>query len=167
MENNKDLYVITDTKYDDIFKISIQFEKMTSILKNHTELYERFIIEILNEKMYLYLKEEKQYLFKYYIFALYLRWDFSKGLKDFENILNFTKKNKINAIAMDLNLFNQATIQLLRNYSIPVYLHTVNNIERAVDLIQKGVKGIMTDNLTYDLMDKYLLDTKIKLNQTY
>ena len=38
MENNKDLYVITDTKYDDIYTISREFEKMTSVLKNHTEL---------------------------------------------------------------------------------------------------------------------------------
>ena len=117
--------------------------------------------------MYLYLKEEKKYLFKYYIFALYQRWYFVNGLKDFENILKFCKKNKINAIAMYDRLFNQTTYQLLRNYSIPIYLHTVNTIETAVELMQKGAKGIMTDNLTYELMDKYLQDTKIKLNQTY
>ena len=163
MIENKDLYIITDTKYSDIERIEIEFDEMTSILNNHTELYERFIIEIYNEKMYLFLKE-KNYPDKYFIFTMYQRWDFSIGFHDFENILDFCKRNKIIAILMFSFLFNENILQLTRNYSMPIYLHTVNNITEAVNFMKRGVKGIITDNISDELLDKYLLVQNIKLN---
>ena len=165
MLENKDLYIITDSKYTDIPRIEIEFEEITSILNNHKELYERFIIQVYNEKMYLFLKE-KNYLFKYYLFTLYLRWSPRRGLKDLENIFDFCNKNKIIAIVLFEHLFNDNFIQLSRKYSIPLYLHTVNDIGKLVYFLQKGVKGFMTDNISDELLEKYLLDNNIKLNQT-
>ena len=42
MLENKDLYIMTDTKYSDIPRIEIEFDEMTSILNNHKELYDRY-----------------------------------------------------------------------------------------------------------------------------
>ena len=164
MEKNKDLYIMTDTKYIDVQSIEIEFDEMTSIINNHKELYERFIIEIYNEKMFFFLKE-KNYLFKYFVFTLYQRWEPQLGLKDLENIFDFCSKYKINAILLFSNLLNESFLKFSLNYSIPIYLHTVNDIGNSVDFLKKGVKGIITDNITYQLLEQYLLDNNIKLNK--
>ena len=165
MIENKDLYIMTDTKHKDIGRIRIEFDEMTSILNNHKELYERFIIEIYNEKMYFFLKQ-KNYPFKYFVFTLYQRWEPPWGLKDLETIFAFCKQNKIHGILFFDFLFKDYFLQFSRNYSVPLYIHTVNNIEKAVDFMKKGVKTIMTDNITDIMLDKYLKDNNITLNQT-
>ena len=113
MAKYKDLYIITDSKYTDIPRKEIEFEEITSILNNHKELYERFIIHVYSEKMYLFLKE-KNYLFKYYLFTLYARWAPRRGLKDLENIFDFCNKNKIIAIVVFQHFFNDNFIHLSR-----------------------------------------------------
>ena len=123
------------------------------------------IIEIYNEKMYFFFKQ-KNYLFEYFAFTLYQRWEPSRGLKDLENIFAFCNKNKIHAILFFSHILNEYFFKFSRNYSVPIYLHTVNNIEDTVEYMKKGVKGIMTDNLTDELLGKYLLDNNIKLNRT-
>ena len=164
MEENKNLYIMTDTKYTDIQRIEIEFDEMTAIINNKKDLYERFIIEIYNEKMFLFIKQ-KNYLFKYFVFTLYQRWEPINGLEDLENIFIFCNKYKINGILFFSYLLNESFLKFSRNYSIPIYLHTVNDIGNSVYFMNKGVKGIITDNITYELLEKYLLDNNIQLNQ--
>lgn len=167
MEENKDVYIITDTKYKDIQRIEIEFNEMTSILNNHKELYDRFIIEIYNERMFFFLKE-KYKVFKYYVFTLYQRWEPPWGLKDLEGIFSFIHKfkDKINGILFFDFLLSDYFFKFSRKYSVPIFLHTINDIKTVVKCLQNGVKGIMTDNLTDELLGKYLLDNNIKLNRT-
>ena len=80
MEQHNDLYIITDTKFDDIYHIQIEFDEMIKILSRHKNVNERFIIEIYNENMHFFLKEKK-YPFKYFIFTMYKRW-FNRNYTD-------------------------------------------------------------------------------------
>ena len=157
MEQHNDLYIITDTKFDDIYHIQIEFNEMTEILSRHKNVNERFIIEIYNEKMYSFLKEKK-YPFKYFMFTLYKRW-LDRNYTDLENIFYFCVKNKIKGIIMYTYLFNSRIDTFSKKYSIPVYLHTENNLNRIVKFLE-NVRGIFSDEV-----DKYTLDTYL-LNST-
>ena len=168
MEKNKNLYIITDTKYTDLRSIKIEFDEMTKILNYHKGVNERFIIQIYNEKMFLFLKK-KNYPFSFFIFTLYLRWDESNNLDDLENIFRFCKKNKIRGIIMFHYLFGNSISNLSKKYSVPIYLHTVNNLKKIDEYFKKGIKGIMTDNVSNKLYNEYLLNKNnnslITLNQ--
>ena len=123
MDKNKDLFIITDTKYPFLPHIKIEFDEMEEILSRYHNVKERFIIEIYHEKMFLYLKEN--YNYKYFMFTLYKRWN-SKNYEDLENIFDFCAKNKIDGIIMYKHLFNSRINDLSKKYSIPIYLHTEN-----------------------------------------
>jgi len=157
MEENNDLYIITDTKYSDKRHIEIEFDEMTEILSRHEGVNERFIIEIYNEEMFLFLKE-KNYPFIYFMFTLTQRWRNPNNLEDLENIFKFSKENEINGIIMFHYLFGDPVDDLSKKYSIPVYLHTVNNLTKIYEYFNEGIKGIMTDNVSNKLYNEYLLN---------
>ena len=162
MEQHDDLYIITDTKFDDITHIQIQFDEMTEILSRHKNVNNRFIIEIYNERMYLFLKEKK-YPFKYFMFTLYKRWE-NRNYTDLENIFSFCKEKEINGIIMYSFLFNSRINKLSKKYSIPLYVHTENNIFRIAEFL-KRVRGVFSDevdNSSLDAYFSYLKKFKIK-----
>ena len=153
MDKNKDLFIITDTKYSDITNIKIEFDEMDEILSRYHNVKNRFIIEIYNEEMFLYLKERK-YKYKYFMFTLYKRW-IKKDYQDLENIFDFCAKNKIYAIIMYKHLFNSKINDLSKKYSVPIYLHTVNSLIKISNFL-KDVKVVFTDRI-----DKYTLNEYI------
>ena len=132
MEKNKDLYIITDTKYSDIRHIGIEFDEMTGILNRHKGVNERFIIELYNEGMYLFLKEQ-EYPFNAFLFNLYLRWGDKNNLADLESIFKFCKENNIKGILMFDFLYGDYIDNFSKKYSVPIYLHTVNNLTKIDD----------------------------------
>ena len=161
MEKHPDLFIITDTKYDDIPNIKIEFDEMTEILSHHKNVSERFIIEVYNEKMFLFLNERK-YPFKFFMFTLYKRWN-GKNYEDLENIFSFCVKYKLKGIIMYKSLFNNQIYNLSNKYSIPIYLHTENSIIKVAEFLKK-VKGVFTDELDKYVLEEYLSNqTKILL----
>ena len=153
MEQHPDLYIITDSKFVDIPHIIIEFDEMIRILKRHKNVNKRFIIEVYNEKMFLFLKR-KRYPFNNFMFTLYKRW-WGKNYKDLENIFSFCAKNKIKGVIMYKQLFNSMINNLSKNYSVPVYLHTENNIQKIV-IYLKYVKGIFSDDVSNIDLAEYL-----------
>ena len=155
MYTHKELYIITDTKYSDITRIEKEFNEMVQILDKYKDVNERFIIEIYNEKMYEFLKL-KNYPFKYFLFTLYRRLTYPYNYTDMENIFKYCKENQIDGIIMWDNWFNERISNFSYLYSIPVYLHTVNDIQKVIKLFNQGAKGIFTDNITNDILEQYL-----------
>ena len=161
MKKNEDLFIITDTKYVDKINIQLEFDEMNEILSRYNGVKKRFIIEIYNEEMFLFLKEKK-YNFKYFMFTLYKRWN-GRDYKDLENIFAFCAKNKINSIIMYKHLFNSRINNLSKNYSIPVYLHTENSLIKIVEFL-KNAKGIFTDAIDKIILNEYISNlTKLLL----
>ena len=153
MEQHPDLYIITDTKFTDIERIQIEFDEMTEILSRHKNVNERFIIEIYNEKMFLFLKEKK-YPFKFFMFTLYQRWN-GRNYDDLEKIFSFCTEHNINAIIMFEGLFNSRIYGLSKKYDIPIYLHTVNSLVKITNYL-KDVKGVFTDDITKAMLNEYI-----------
>ena len=155
MFKNKDLYIITDTKYIDLMRIEREFNEITEILNKYGDVNERFIIEIYNEKMYEFLKK-KNYPFNHFLFTLYKRLKYPYNYNDMEKIFIYCKEKKIDGIIMWAGWFNDKISNFSKKYSVPVYLHTINDIQRTVKLINQGAKAIFTDNLTNELLKKFL-----------
>ena len=153
MEKHQDLYIITDTKFKDIPRIKLEFDDMAEILSHHKNVNERFIIQVYNEKMFLFLNENK-YPFKLFIFTLYQRWN-GRDYKDLENIFSFCAKHKLKGIVVHKKLFNNKIYNLSNIYSIPIYLHTENSIIKIAEYLQK-VKGVYTDEINNNALEEYL-----------
>lgn len=154
MYNHEDLNIITDTKYTDFTSIKKEFNEMTEILSKYGNVNERFIIQTYNERMYEFLRSEK-YPFNHYLFTLYQRVSYPINMDEIEKIFNYCKEKGIDGIVMWDFWFNDNIINLAKKYSIPIYLHTVNDIEKTVQFICQGVKAIYTDNITYDILEEY------------
>jgi len=153
MEQHPDLYIITDTKFTDKERIQIEFDEMTEILSRHKSVNERFIIEIYNEQMFLFLKEKK-YPFKFFMFTLYQRWD-ERNYDELEKIFAFCAEHNINAIILFEGLFNSRINELSKKYAIPIYLHTVNSLVKITNFL-KDVKGVFTDDVTKAMLNEYI-----------
>ena len=134
---------------------------MAEILSHHKNVNERFIIQVYNEKMFLFLNENK-YPFKLFIFTLYQRWN-GRDYNDLENIFSFCAKNKLKGIVVHKKLFNNKIYNLSNIYSIPIYLHTENSIIKIAEYLQK-VKGVYTDEINNNALEEYLSNqTKLLL----
>ena len=155
MYTYKELYIITDTKYTDILGIEKEFNEMTTILNKYIDVNKRFIIEIYNEKMYEFLKLKK-YPFNHFLFTLYQRLNYPYNYTDMENIFKYCNEKHIDGIIMWDYWFNERISNFSHIYSIPVYLHTVNDIQKIIKLLNQGAKAIFTDNITNDILEKYL-----------
>ena len=94
------------------------------------------------------------------MFTMYKRW-LNRNYTDLENIFYFCSKNKIKGIIMYSYLFNSRINTLSKKYSIPVYLHTENNLDRISKFLE-NVSGIFSDEVDKSTLDAYLLNsTKI------
>ena len=162
MYDHKDLYIITDTKYTDLERIEIEFNEMTEILSKYEDVNERFIIEIYNERMYEFLRQ-KNYPFNHFLFTLYQRLSYPYNFNSMEEIFKYCKENGIEGIIMWDVWFNNRISVFSQNYSIPVYLHTVNDIEKVVKLLNQGAKAIFTDYLNYEVLEEYLKRNNLRL----
>ncbi|MBD5542787.1 MAG: hypothetical protein HDR01_00725 [Lachnospiraceae bacterium] len=146
MSSHGDLYLVTDVKhkmksttFEDTMKEFVKIAKETdaSILK-------RVIVQIYCEDDY--KKMEKIYPFESYIFTLY---KLPKEYKDqYGKIAEFCKKNGISVVTMPAKWVKEKSdIEELTGNDIKVYVHTVNEYEEAVKLLEMGVSGIYTDYL--------------------
>ena len=91
---NKELYIITYTKYTDLVNIGKEFNEMTEILINYENVNERFIIEIYNEKMYEFLRQ-KRYPFNHFLFIFIKDLIILIIIQKWKIYLNIVKKTKL------------------------------------------------------------------------
>ena len=149
MKEYKDIYIVTDTKSASN-KISEHFEIIlnTAYEMQAEEVLDRIIVQIYKGKTLELVKEV--YDFPIIIYTLYSSgWDGNS--EDFLDICRFCKKNNIRNITMWYYLATSEILEIAKSYDIAVFVHTVNNLEEADELIQRGVKGVYTDELTPDM----------------
>ena len=145
MDEYKDIYIITDSKYTTTDMIEIEYNYIMQKVKELDKEYllDRFIIQIYNEEMY--YKIQEIYKFKNIIFTLYERW---KGdPEELKEICAWCNENGVKYITMWAILCNQNNFNIIKSFGLDVYVHTINNAQIAKKYIQLGVKGIYTDNL--------------------
>ncbi len=155
MYNHEDLYIITDTKYADLPNIEKEFNEMTEILSKYENVSERFIIEIYNEQMYEFLRSKK-YPFNNFLFTLYLRIANPRNMRVMESIFKYCKEKGIEGIIMPLEWYNDKINNFSKNYNVPLYIYSISEIEKAIELLNQGIKAIFSYNITYDMLEEHL-----------
>ena len=109
-------------------------------------ILDRFIIQIYNDEMYYFMRN--RYAFSNYILTLYLYdgWfvDYEKGLS---KICRFCVNNDIKMITMEEKRYNSVAQKIVDSYNLQLYLHTIDDLDKAKEYIGYGVDGIYTNLL--------------------
>lgn len=131
LEENPDVYVVTDIKGKNI-------EGLTLIKENYPEVIDQIIpqVYLLDE----YLKA-KYMGFEKIILTLYAS-DYTDN-----EILDFAKRNDLYAITMPTKRAKTSLVKTLEEENIFVYTHTINNLEDVKIFESLGVNGFYTDDL--------------------
>lgn len=143
MKRHPDVLIITDTKSDQYDKIVAQFQllKETAEETDSMNCLDRFIIQLYNDEMYDAVTSV--YPFKVFIYTVYQR-----GTDNFEQLCQFCVENDIKIVTMNQNKFKDEFMELIKQYDLKLFLHTVNDPEKANRFHDKGVSGFYTDILT-------------------
>ena len=147
MEEYPDICIITDTKFTDAEIVTLQFEAM---LRDAEELglsylFDRMIIQVYNTLMYTVV--DSIHHFDHYIYTLYLA-GFNGAADDFRVRAEFCAENGIQGITMWDYLWRPDFLPTAEEYDLLVFTHTVNDPERAMEVLESGVSAVYTDFLT-------------------
>ncbi len=132
-----DVYIITDTKYNDEETVKKQFEEIYEKCKDNID---RIIPQIYTKKMYSYILDI--YDFPSMIFTLYFLNDW-----DPRDISSFMINHNIPIVTMWDYLCTEDCCEIFKEKNITICAHTVNNINKANELFGYGCDIIYTDNL--------------------
>ena len=160
MEEYPDICVITDTKFTDAEVVTMQFEAMVGDAEELglTHLLNRLAVQIYTPLMHKVV--DHIYPFPCYIYTLYAE-GFNRSDSSFREKAAFCQENGINAMTMWDYWWKDSFAPIAEEFGIAVYVHTVNDAENALDLLERGVSGIYTDSLTdTQLTDAQLADSK-------
>ena len=69
----------------------------------------------------------------------------------------------IEGIIMPYEWFRKEILELSKKYNVPIYIYSIANIEKAVELFNLGIKAIYSYNLTYDILEEHLKKKNYRL----
>jgi len=149
MEEYPDVCIITDTKFTESDVFFIQFDAMMRDARELglTYLFDRIVIQIYNTNMLSALNNI--YYYPHYIYTLYAE-GFSSTDDAFREKAAFCANWGIEGITMWDIWWKPSFAAIAEEYGIKVYVHTVNDLDKARSFLEEGVSGIYTDNLTPD-----------------
>ena len=141
-----DICVVTDSKFTDAEIVTLQFEAM---LRDARELgleslFDRIVVQVYSELMFKVVDNIGD--FPHYIYTLY-NTGFDQSVESFENIAVFCSENGIGGVTMWSYWWKEAFKPIAQQYGLSVYVHTVNDREQAIALLESGVNGIYTDEI--------------------
>lgn len=148
MEQYPDVCVITDSKFTDSDVFYIQFDAMLADARELglTYLFDRMFIQIYSSNMKTAL--DNIYSFPHYIYTLYQDTNPFKGTEeDFRSRASLCQERGISGITMDDYWWKPEFAAIADEYGINVYVHTVNDLDHAKELIRDGVDAVYTDYL--------------------
>lgn len=143
MKEYDDIFIITDTKSSDPETIKRDFELLVQTAKEAraTSCLKRIIVQIYNDEMYDIVKNIHP--FKHWIYTVYQR-----GTQDFEQLCQFCIEKDIKIVTMNQNKYKAELHEIVDQYGLKLFLHTVNSKKKSKKFYKKGVDGFYTDKLT-------------------
>ncbi len=150
LAKHKDTYLITDTKCTNKEDAVKQFTilKKTIDKANDPSLYSRIIVQLYNYDMKSWVESVTK--FDNYILTLYQMTNI-----DYNKVGKYCRDNKIEVVTMPQESCKRERSQLLHDYGIKVYTHTVNKILDLQSLLNDvNVDGFYTDFISPDDLKK-------------
>ncbi len=147
MEEYPDVCIVTDSKFMEAEFVRLQFDAMAADAAELglSYLLDRFVVQIYSPLMF--QVADSVHHFAGYIYTLYLE-GFDGTEDTFRRKAAFCAENGILGITIDQALWNSVYGDIAAEYGLTVYTHTVNELERARQLLEDGVSGVYTDRLT-------------------
>ena len=147
MEEYPDICVITDSKFTDSDIFSIQFDAMLADAHELglTYLFDRIVVQVYDGNMRTGLNNI--YPFPHYIYTLYQDTTFKGTTDSFREKAAYCAQRGIEGITMDEYWWKPSFAVIAEEYGIEVYVHTVNDAEKAKKYLNDGVSGIYTDSI--------------------
>lgn len=152
MADKKDMYVILDSKIHPDVSRQYSIIVNTAIDNGYEEVLDRVIPQLYYEAMYDEINNV--YPFKEYIYTLYL-----VGYTGAEEVGTFCNEKGISTVVMPYTWFGAAEGEALKEYSLHLYVHTVNEIADAQRMIQCGADGIYTDHILPEAIEEIKQET--------
>lgn len=141
MKEYEDLYIVTDTKEEDLNAVLDTIIKRAKALDSESVL-DRFIVQFYDYKDYKKLK--KQTVFHHFIFTTY-KLDEEIKSEGFDNIIAFSVENQIDVVTIRKKYATMENIQLFTQHGLTLYTHTINSAQKEARLRNLGIAGIYTD----------------------
>lgn len=153
MEAYPDICVITDTKFTDAEVVTTQFEAMVRDAEELglTYVFERMVVQVYSQLMHRVVNSIHP--FPNYIYTLYTE-GFNRTEATFREKAAFCQEKNITGITMWDYWWRDSFAPIAEEYGLSVYVHTVNDPQAALTLLDSGVSGIYTDTLTQALLDE-------------
>ena len=126
----------------------------TAIDNGLEHVLDRVTVQLYYEQMY--EEVEAVYPFDNYIYTLYMI-----GYDDPDRIGEFCKENNIPVLVMPYEWMGKEVVEDMENYPVQLYVHTVNDVNVARDMIFTRVDGIYTDVITEKEIDKMEKDLSL------
>ncbi|MDY4856739.1 MAG: phosphatidylinositol-specific phospholipase C/glycerophosphodiester phosphodiesterase family protein [Candidatus Ventricola sp.] len=138
-----DIYIVTDTKYQDQMTIFLQFSQLVKYAQERDEnVLKRIIPQIYHEEMLGQIMSV--YPFESVIFTLYATaWTP-------ESVVDFCERTGVGFITMPIYAANESFLALLESKGILAAAHTGNDREEAERLFSTGLDMMYTDHLKPD-----------------
>ncbi len=135
-----DIYIVTDTKYDDELSVYKQLGQLCAYGESKdASVLDRIVPQIYNKDMLDYVMNVHD--FRSVIFTLYnIVWD-----KD--DIAKYCMRSGVKFITVSEGVIDSDIIAMWKAMGIRVAVHTVNEADEADDFFNKGVDLIYTDFL--------------------
>ena len=146
MKKYPDIWIVTDTKDSSVKKVNEKFSEMynTANRINALPVLDRMVVQIYNQDMK--KNVESIHPFKNYIFTMYQLWD-GNDMNAFESYCKWSMNNNVNSICMWYWYENDNILSITNKYGLNLYLHTLNDKNKADYYLKKGVAEIYTDTL--------------------
>ncbi len=141
MKRYPDIYWVTDTKYSEQVEEDFGLLVDTAKAADCEEVLDRVIVQIYYQDMYEQVMGV--YPFKNVIFTLYYI-----GYQGPEETGGFCGSHHIPVLTMPDWCWNDSVREDLAGYDVRVYVHIVNDGTSAQELLEDGVSGIYTDDIT-------------------
>lgn len=146
MEEYRDTYLVTDSKYTDENSVKEEFRRLNEAIERtgDDELKKRIIVQIYSYDMLDWVKSVYDVPSENIILTLYNMYP-----RDFEEIGGFCKEKGVPVVAMSCEITEKDAVSTLHGYGVKVYAHTENRIKQMLsDIRYKGVDGFYSDYVT-------------------
>lgn len=143
-----DICVVTDTKFTESDVFFIQFDSLLADAHELglTYLFDRIFVQVYGDRMYTGL--ENIYPFPHYIYTLYQDNTFNGTEDSFREKAAFCAENGIEGITMSDYWWKPAYAGIAEEYGIKVYVHTINDADKAREILSGGAAAIYSDSLS-------------------
>lgn len=151
MRENKDMYVITDTKDGDTDSINVMFQAFVDVAeRGDSSVLDRIIPQVYNNKMFSQIMEIHDW--KSVVYTLYNYGDSFR----YQRVYSFARENGIKVFTTSTDRDDMIFINPMVERGAKFYMHTYNVLEEVEEILDhKKIYGVYTDFLAPDALDRF------------